>query len=174
MRQAWLLLLFCGVLGISPAHAAKTVITKPLYCLHISRFYTQESLGWWALGESPFFALSFIHSVSETPVVDFYRLEGQHIIQTGERFEHHGAGLPSHISEGNDWQHRDGYFWLSMHRLIEQLIVRTDKNYRNQLHVGKIIEPTGDQIALTINLNQWPDDALWIKPMLCPTTPKTP
>lgn len=167
-----LLPLLCGLFAVvAQAKEAVIVAEKPTYCLQISRFYTQETLGWWALGDSPVFALSFIHSVSETPVVDFYRLEGHQIIQTAERFEHHGAGLPSHISEGNEWQHRDGYFWLSMQRPIAQLVVRTDSSYRNRLHLGEAIAPHDEQLSLTVNLNQWPDTALWIQPAVCPKVP---
>lgn len=144
-------------------------------CLQVSRFRSGEVLGQWVLDNRHYFALGFVHSVSETPVVDYYRIINESqltIIQTGERFEHHGAGLPSNQNEGQNWTHHSGYFWLAMQRDIPQLIVRTDKNYHNRLYIGEIF---GKPLtAHAVDLNQWDDDALWIQPLLCQsTTPKT-
>ena len=47
------------------------------------------------LAPNGLFELSFIHSVSKTPVVDRYRATDQGIVQTAEIFQTHGAGLPS-------------------------------------------------------------------------------
>ncbi len=142
-------------------------------CLQISHFHSQKPLGRWAL-ESPHFALSFVHSVSQTPVVDFYRLQKKNntlqITQVAERFEHHGAGLPSHVDEGSHWIHQNGYFWLTMQRPIAQLIVRTDKDYNNRLHLDKQVYQLNadeDERSVGIDLNQWPDAALWIQPITC-------
>jgi hypothetical protein len=107
------------------------------------------------------FSLSFIHSVSLTPVSDEYRLlvnDGHYqILQTKERFVAHGQGLPSLIDEPDAvaFEHSDGQFILHLKRNISNLIVRTDKRFENKLH-------TGDR---TINLNIWPDAGLGIKPV---------
>lgn len=165
------LLLFCWLFPLMSRENISPQIKQNRVCLEITNFHSQEQLGWWVLPE-PYFALSFIHSVSETPVVDFYRLDKHNntvtITQTGERFEHHGAGLPSHVSEGTNWQHRDGYFWLSMQRPIPQLIVRTDKDYKNRLYLGKQIDAIDDNLVFHIDLNQWQDGALWIQAINCP------
>lgn len=104
-------------------------------------------------GEQRFF-LSFIHSVSGTPVEDIYRVSGLNIIQTEERFMTHGAGLPSHPNEpgGVAWEKDGERFILKMERPITKLVVRTDKTYKNRLFLG----------SRTINLNQWEDQALLI------------
>lgn len=137
------------------------------HCLNITDFRRQKLLLRWRL-DSSYFALSFVHSVSETPVVDYYRLDKQNnIIQIAERFEHHGAGLPSNVTEGTEWQHRNGYFWLSMQRPIKQLIIRTDIDYQNRLHPNKQPDNNG-QLSQSVNLNQWADTALWLRPVTCP------
>ncbi|WDP88462.1 MAG: DUF1850 domain-containing protein [Desulfobacter sp.] len=107
------------------------------------------------LGEETGFSLSFIHSVSRTPVTDIYRIQGTRIIQTQERFRAHGAGLPSHPSEpgGLSWAKEGEEFVLNMERPIPKLVVRTDKNYKNRLILG----------STTINLNQWEDQALLLR-----------
>ena len=101
------------------------------------------------------FSLSFIHSVSNTPVTDEYLFAQGEIIQTAERFMAHGAGLPSQPDEpgGLSWEHRGNAFVLRMHRPIPKLLVRTDRNYRNRLTLG----------PKEVNLNQWEDQALLIR-----------
>lgn len=108
------------------------------------------------------FELSFIHSVSLTPVTDYYRLlETEDAVpairQTAEVFVTHGQGLPSLVDEpdATAFENRDGHFVLTMDRRIDNLIVRTDQRFRNRLH-------TGDS---TFNLNQWPDAGLRIVPV---------
>lgn len=107
------------------------------------------------------FSLSFIHSASLTPVRDEYQItqDGKRyrITQTAEKFIAHGQGLPSMKGEpdATAFIHENGKFILQLNRPIDRLIVRTDKRYENRLH-------TGDN---AVNLNQWRDTALWIKPV---------
>ncbi len=108
------------------------------------------------------FALSFIHSVSLTPVHDQYRVlnsgsGGYRILQTEERFIAHGQGLPSMTNEPDAvaFEHRNGQFILRLKRPINDLIVRTDSRFKNRLHTGQA----------TINLNQWSDTGLRIQPV---------
>jgi hypothetical protein len=104
--------------------------------------------------ETDTFSLSFIHSVTMTPVQDIYRISQGGICQTSEIFESHCAGLPYSDQETNatGWEQRDGKFILHMERKIPKLVVRTDQVYQNRLHLP-------DQ---TIDLNQWPDQSLLI------------
>ncbi|MBU2953530.1 DUF1850 domain-containing protein [Marinobacter sp. F3R08] len=108
------------------------------------------------------FELSFIHSVSLTPVTDFYRLITSPvgdltISQTAEVFIAHGQGLPSLVNEPDalSFEHRNGQFILKMDRKIGRLVVRTDQRFKNRLHTGNS----------TINLNQWPDSGLLFTPV---------
>lgn len=107
------------------------------------------------------FELSFIHSVSLTPVEDLYQIrrqgQGLTILQTAERFTAHGQGLPSMAGEpdATAFEHKNGTFILQMQRPIRDLIVRTDQRFKNRLHTGQT----------TVNLNQWPDTGLRIKPV---------
>ncbi|MBK1885649.1 DUF1850 domain-containing protein [Marinobacter sp. DY40_1A1] len=108
------------------------------------------------------FELSFIHSVSLTPVKDYYQLvespAGELTInQTAEVFIAHGQGLPSLVNEpdAKSFKRRNGKFILEMDRGIGQLIVRTDQRFENRLYVGN----------RNINLNQWPDGGLLITPV---------
>ncbi len=106
------------------------------------------------------FALSFIHSVSLTPVVDWYEIqEDKQILQTREDFITHGQGLPSLENEPDATEfeiHKEGYR-LHLIRKINNLLVRTDKRFKNSLTVKK------NKQLNTINLNQWADTSLHIQ-----------
>lgn len=113
------------------------------------------------------FELSFIHSVSLTQVFDAYQVlaidSGFKILQTQERFSAHGQGLPSLVDEPDAvaFEHSDGQFVLKLKRDIGQLIVRTDKRFKNRLYTG------GQQV----DLNQWPDTSISIElHKACPRT----
>ena len=131
-------------------------------CLTIRRFPSQLTLGNYRLPKDGGFSLSFIHSVSQTPVRDHYQAIDWRIIQTAETFQAHGAGLPSGVDEpgATGWEHHDGRFVIRMKRHIPRLVVRTDRNYRNRLHID----------GREINLNGWEDQALELAVVPC-TTP---
>jgi len=104
------------------------------------------------------FSLSFIHSVSLTPVTDHYRIEaggdGLRIVQTSEVFRAHGAGLPSIADEtdATGWRFGDGVFEILMQRPVDPLVVRVQPDYRNHLAFE------GGQIDLT----RWGERAVLI------------
>ncbi|MCP4118649.1 MAG: DUF1850 domain-containing protein [Desulfobacteraceae bacterium] len=135
----------------------KNDLTTP--CLVVSTFPGLGELGRYPLGSANGFSLSFIHSVSVTPVIDRYEVVENNIVQTSETFMAHGAGLPSSVDEpgGVSWTQENNEFCLHMDRPIEKLVVRTDRNYKNRLLIGD----------LTVNLNQWEDQALLISVSTC-------
>ncbi|QIE45669.1 DUF1850 domain-containing protein [Pseudohalocynthiibacter aestuariivivens] len=82
--------------------------------------------------------MSFIHSVSRTPVLDTYQIDAGQIVQTSEIFQAHGAGLPSLGNEMNatGWRHENGQFILDLDRPIGAMIVRVQPEYKNTLHIA--------------------------------------
>jgi hypothetical protein len=118
----WLLL--CGDVS-----AAQLCLTAARGEVTLARFET---------GPEDEFRLSFVHSVSLTPVTDVYRLTPTGILQTAEIFEAHGAGLPSFSDDigALDWRHEDGKFILDMARQSDEIHVRVQRDYQNTLHIG--------------------------------------
>ncbi|MEH6357239.1 MAG: DUF1850 domain-containing protein [Marinobacter sp.] len=144
--------------------AAAPVAAPNTIGLSISVYREGKPLDCVVLDQSTF-ELSFIHSVSLTPVTDYYTVvqssKGFQIVQTAETFFAHGQGLPSLVNEpdATDFRIENGQFVLTMSRLIEQLIVRTDVRFENRLHTR----------SETTNLNRWPDNGLLLKPVSsCP------
>ncbi len=134
----------------------------PLFgaALNISQTRSEEFLGCVELRDDSF-DLTFIHSVSLTPVIDQYIVITKggklSILQTAEHFFAHGQGLPSLVNEPDAYafESNNGEFILKLNREIPDLIVRTDSRFNNRLHTSDI----------TVNLNQWSDIGLHIVPI---------
>lgn len=90
-----------------------------------------------ALGVDNAFALSFVHSVSKTPVTDAYQIIDGKIVQTAEIFVTHGAGLPSTTDDVGvtGWRHEPGRFIIDMRRPLGPIRLRVQTAYRNTLHI---------------------------------------
>lgn len=101
--------------------------------------YSDRELARYALGASGSFSLSFIHSVSLTPVTDIYEIRPTGIHQVAEVFEAHGAGLPSFAGDigATEWHRENGKFILEMDRQFDRIQLRIQREYRNRLHAGE-------------------------------------
>lgn len=115
--------------GADRAHATEL-------CLY--QGYTDIELGRYATETSGRFALSFVHSVSLTPVIDQYEIRPTGIHQTAEIFEAHGAGLPSFSGDIGEtaWRFDDGKFVLEMDRVFPRIQLRIQPEYRNTLLIA--------------------------------------
>jgi hypothetical protein len=145
-RAAALLIVFLAACGpFTPREQCRHVLV-------IRQFPARTALARYCMPADGSFSLSFVHSVSLTPVRDDYRIEAGQIVQVAETFQTHEAGLPSLEQEADalGWEWQEGKFVLHMRRKIPHLVMRTDRQYRNRLHLG-------DEI---IDLNQWNDQAL--------------
>jgi hypothetical protein len=135
----------CGTLN--PSHNSGCS-----YAIIVRQFPTCMELIRWDIPPDNRFSLSFIHSVSGTPVRDDYEVVDGLIIQVASVFETHEAGLPSLEQEPDaiNWEYHDGRFLLRLRRPISQLVMRTDRRYHNRLTLNTVIH----------DLNQWDDQAL--------------
>lgn len=115
--------------GAAPAAAASLCLTSANDGREIARR---------PLGPDGAFALSFIHSVSSTPVTDTYKIFDGAIIQTAEIFQGHGAGLPSTVNDVGvtGWRHEQGRFIIEMRRPMGPIRLRVQAQYRNTLHIA--------------------------------------
>lgn len=148
LRAAALLVVFLAACG----PFIPRTYSQCRHSLVIRQFPAQNTLARYCLPGDGFFSLSFIHSVSQTPVRDDYRIEKDRIVQVAATFQTHEAGLPSleHEADALGWEWRQGQFLLHMHRQIPHLVMRTNRQYRNRLHIED----------RAIDLNQWDDQAL--------------
>lgn len=132
--RAWRLALLAGLLALP--HITHGAYAAGSLCLY--QGYTDKELARYATDHSGSFSLSFLHSVSLTPVVDHYDIKPGGIHQTAEVFEAHGAGLPSFADDigATGWHRRDGKFILEMDRHFPRIQLRIQREYLNTLHIA--------------------------------------
>lgn len=106
--------------------------------LCIYKGYTDIELARYAPDQSGAFSLSFLHSVSLTPVVDVYEIRSAGLHQVAEIFEAHGAGLPSFAGDVGEigWRFEEGKFVLEMDRQFHRIQLRIQHEYLNTLHIA--------------------------------------
>ena len=95
------------------------------------------------------FAISYVHSVTRTPVDERYRLDGATIVQVSIRFEQHGPGLPTEADAGGRWRREGGAYVVTMDRRLDTIAMRVSAEQKPRLTVD------GDPRA--VNLTQWGD-----------------
>ena len=72
----------------------------------------------------PVFTITYVHSVTRTPVVERYRADGATVVQTEIRFVQHGPGLPTEADAGGAYAQRDGQIVVSMQRSFDVVVMR--------------------------------------------------
>lgn len=133
-RVVWRLTLAVGLLALSQGASAESPERK----LCIYEGYTDNELARYSPDQTGGFSLSFVHSVSLTPVLDTYEIRQSGIHQTAEIFEAHGAGLPSFAGDVGQtgWHSQNGKFVLEMDRQFSRIQLRIQREYLNTLHIA--------------------------------------
>lgn len=96
------------------------------------------------------FAITYVHSVTRTPVVERYRTAGNEIIETEIRFEQHGPGLPTEADARGTFSRSDGRFIVTMDRHFTDVVMRVHADQSPRLTAG----------TRNIDLAQWGNRAL--------------
>lgn len=98
----------------------------------------------------PAFAVTYMHSVTRTPVDEIYRVEGPRIVETEIRFVEHGPGLPTTADDGGTFEQRNGQFVVRGHRGFDTIVMR--------IHADQ--HPALITSAESIDLARWGNRAL--------------
>ncbi|CAG0969804.1 hypothetical protein BURK1_01166 [Burkholderiales bacterium] len=101
---------------------------------------------------TPTFAITYVHSVTRTPVDERYRIDGGAIVQDEIRFRQHGPGLPTEADAGGAWRREGATYVVSMRRRFDTFAMRVHADQSPRLAV------TGD--PRPVNLAQWGNRAL--------------
>jgi len=86
--------------------------------------------------DDPAFTVTYVHSVTRTPVVERYRADGDTIVETEIRFVQHGPGLPTEADAGGTFTRRDGEFVVSMQRRFAAIVMRVHADQTPRLAAG--------------------------------------
>lgn len=100
--------------------------------------------------DRPEFALSYVHSVTRTPVTESYHATGDELVETEIRFTQHGPGLPTEADAGSSFTVRDGEFVVTMQRHFRAIVM--------QVHADQSPRLAADSRSL--DLAQWGNRAL--------------
>jgi len=100
------------------------------------------------------FHVTYVHSVTLTPVDERYVVDGNRIVQTEIRFVEHGPGLPTAPDAGGTFEERDGAFVVRGHREFDRIVMRFDAAQRPVLSTS----------AATLDLARWGRRAVAIAP----------
>ena len=96
------------------------------------------------------FAITYVHSVTRTPVSERYRIAGSEIVETEIRFEQHGPGLPTEADAGGTFTRSDGRFVVTMDRHFPSIVMQVHADQSPRLTAG----------SRSIDLAQWGNRAL--------------
>ena len=68
----------------------------------------------------PVFTVTYVHSVTLTPVEERYRIDGSTTVETVIRFEQHGPGLPTEADAGEQWTRRGDRFEEAREQAVDR------------------------------------------------------
>jgi hypothetical protein len=98
------------------------------------------------------FAISYVHSVTRTPVDERYRVAQGDIVQTRLRFEQHGPGLPTEADAGGTWSRDGDAYVVTMARELHAIAMRVHADQKWRLAVDGDPRP--------VDLAQWGNRAI--------------
>lgn len=70
------------------------------------------------------FSIKYLHSVAQTPVIEFFQIKDGEIFLTGTEYESYGAGLPTSAEQGN-YITEDGKFIIeNINQQLPEIMLR--------------------------------------------------
>jgi len=75
----------------------------------------------------PSFAISYVHSVTQSPVEERYRIDGPTVVQTAILFSEHGPGLPTAADAGGRFGREGDRFIVTMRRPLDAIPMRVHR-----------------------------------------------
>ena len=96
------------------------------------------------------FTISYVHSVTRTPVLERYSVAGREIVETEIDFEQHGPGLPTEADAGGTFSRSNGRFIVTMDRHFPAIVMQVHPDQLPRLVAG----------TRSLDLAQWGNRAL--------------
>jgi hypothetical protein len=144
--------LLVGLFAAGIAHAA---------CIAVASSPDGERVAAVSLpAQAPVFTVTYVHSVTRTPVEERYRVDGDAIVETEIRFEQHGPGLPTEPDAGERWTRLGDRYVVTLNRRFLRVVMRIDAETR----------PTLSTDGQRVDLAQWGSRSLELKPIPEPCT----
>ncbi|MFO1313920.1 MAG: DUF1850 domain-containing protein [Burkholderiales bacterium] len=103
------------------------------------------------------FAVTYVHSVTRTPVVELYRVDGTTIVEVEMRFAQPGPGLPTEADAGHAFVQRDGQLVVSMARRLPEIVMRVHRDQSPRITVD----------GRDVDLAAWGNRAIAVRAASC-------
>lgn len=145
------------------AHGAPVAALAPDVCLVVAAPPQDEPLALVKLDPAnPVFTITYIHSATQTPVEETYRVGEEGLTETSIAFTEPGPGLPTEGAPGETWTRRDGRFVVTMERHFTGIRMR----------VSSAQQPALLSAGKSYALAQWGDRSLALFSAHCETKPR--
>ena len=86
--------------------------------------------------DNPSFAITYVHSVTRTPVTERYVVSGGAMVEKQIQFTQHGPGLPTEADPGGTYTNRNGEFVVTMNRRFPVIVMQVHADQSPRLSVG--------------------------------------
>lgn len=107
--------------------------------------------------EAAAFDVRYLHSVTRTPVVERYRIDGRVLRETSMQFREHGPGLPTEADPGQSFTRtRDG-FVVTTDRAFDTIVMRVHADQSPRLVAG----------GASVDLARWGNRAIVLRAAPC-------
>jgi hypothetical protein len=95
----------------------------PLFHVLVVRDAKTNQLVWsWRVQEESPFAIRWIHSIHRSPVIEYYRVRGEHIVLIEMSFKDYGIGMNSELAPGEQLVTKDdGFHIVNMNQVFPAL-----------------------------------------------------
>lgn len=127
-------------LGLLLALVGVAALVYRLSCptLELGDRTSGELLASYRLSPGGEFSVSFIHSVNQSPVEDFYRVEEGEFLVYQTLYYHFGAGVQTQLEEGQvlTEQEDGGMLLENLDQIISPLLYNISPVYDHVLHIG--------------------------------------
>lgn len=132
MERAFSLLVLASVLASGGLLSA----CAPASVLEVSRQDTHEPVLCTSVQQGEEFIISFTHSVNRRPVYDTLRVETDHLVIVGSRFDAFGAGMPeASTADGTLTVAEDGWLLWTVNRPVPEVVVRVGRVADHSLRI---------------------------------------
>lgn len=85
------------------------------------------------IDEGTEFSLKYLHSVAQTPVIEFFEIKDGKILLTGTEYQSYGAGLPTAGGQGNYIIKNDKFIITEINQILPQIMLRVSDYARHEI-----------------------------------------
>ena len=70
------------------------------------------------------FKIKYLHSVAQTPVIEFFEIKDGKILLTGTEYQSYGAGLPTSAEQGDYLVEDDKFIIKNINQILPEILLR--------------------------------------------------